>query len=44
MNKELTLYERYYIDTSLQNKVSIPKIAENLKRHKSTIYREIKNC
>ena len=42
MNKELTLYERYYIDTSLQNNVSIPKIAENLKRHKSTIYREIK--
>lgn len=40
--KHLTINERNYIESSLNYKISIKKIAENLNYHQSTIYREIK--
>ncbi len=41
MNKPITLEERYYIQKEKGNGISIPAIAKQLNRNKSTIYREI---
>ena len=42
MYNQLTSEQRYYIEVSLQNKMSKKVIAEHLKVHISTVYREIK--
>ena len=42
MYNQLTSEQRYYIEVSLQNKMSKKVIAEYLKVHISTVYREIK--
>ena len=42
MYNQLTSEQRYYIEVSLQNKISKKVIAEHLKVHISTVYREIK--
>jgi IS30 family transposase len=41
MYHQLTSEQRYYIEVSLQNGMSKKMIAENLKVHQSTVYREI---
>ena len=42
MYNQLTSEQRYYIEVSLQNKMSKKVIAEHLNVHISTVYREIK--
>lgn len=42
MGKHLTEHERYQIEILLKNKVSVQEIANQLGKHKTTIYREIK--
>ena len=42
MYNQLTSEQRYYIEVSLQNNMSKKVIAEHLKVHVSTVYREIK--
>ena len=42
MYNQLTSEQRYYIEVSLQNKMSKKMIAEHLNVHVSTVYREIK--
>lgn len=42
MSKELAQEERYCIYAGLRNGFSVSQIAKNIKRHKSTIYRELK--
>jgi IS30 family transposase len=39
--KQLSLADRYYIDVSLQNKLSLESISKNIKRAYTTIKREI---
>ncbi len=41
MYNQLTSEQRYFIEVSLQNGMSKKMIAESLKAHPSTIYREI---
>ena len=41
MYHQLTSEQRYFIEVSLQNGMSKKKIAERLKVHQSTVYREI---
>lgn len=41
MSKPITLEERYYIQKKKENGISIPTIAKQLNRNKTTIYREL---
>ena len=41
MYHQLTSEQRYFIEVSLQNGMSKKMIAERLKVHQSTVYREI---
>ncbi len=42
MHKQLTLQQRYYIFVAKERKKSILEISNEIKVHKSTIYRELK--